>query len=360
MDSDPNYQNNLNGRGNPDNGAVNRQNNANDVVSPDNGSGNARDTETFTGFTRVAPNETRRRQLQNMAQKEEADFQKYRESLKPVTIDEPPELLGGGVSLAEARRRQQTQLDQSRIQKRMKKMELDRRRRAEEEEENQRLKDEQRQKAEQYERRSKQQEQKRSQQLRQEHCRVTETFLQKLQGEGSSPASSSSGSQTHALHGGGEENEWWRGPESSGLHLKKKEQTLPVPRGQTLQDDPRVRAMGSGQEQADHRKLNSAFLDRLENRGRADDALAFRDSESWESQRPEPPQCSVAHTTPDAPQSDAEWPELAADLEAEFDWAVQKLKVTFPECNRRFLEDILNQCDGDCQQAAALLHETMS
>jgi hypothetical protein len=25
-------------------------------------------------------------------------------------------------------------------------------------------------------------------------------------------------------HGGGEENEWWRGPESSGLHLKKKEQ----------------------------------------------------------------------------------------------------------------------------------------
>ncbi|CAL8342012.1 unnamed protein product [Boreogadus saida] len=352
MDSDPNYQNNLNGRGNPDNGAVNRQNNTNDVVSPDNGSGNARDTETFTGFTRVAPNETRRLQLQNMAQKEEADFQKYRESLKPVTIDEPPELLGGGVSLAEARRRQQTQLDQSRIQKRMKKMELDSRRRAEEEEENQRLKDEQRQKAEQYERRSKQQEQKRSQQLRQEHCRVTETFLQKLQGEGSSPASSSSGSQTHALHGGGEENEWWRGPESPGLHLKKKEQTL--------QDDPRVRAMGSGQEQADHRKLNSAFLDRLENRGRADDALAFRDSESWESQRSEPPQCSVAHTAPDPPQSDAEWPELAADLEAEFDWAVQKLKVTFPECNRRFLEDILNQCDGDCQQAAALLHETMS
>ena len=29
-----------------------------------------------------------------VAQKEEADFQKYRESLKLVTIDEPPELLG--------------------------------------------------------------------------------------------------------------------------------------------------------------------------------------------------------------------------------------------------------------------------
>ena len=42
------------------------------------------------------------------------------------------------------------------------------------------------------------------------------------------------------------------------------------------------------------------------------------------------------------------------------DWAVQKLEVTFPECNRRFLEDILNQCNGDCQKAAALLHETMS
>ena len=46
MDSDPNYQNNLNGRRNPDNGAVNPLNNTNDVVSPDNASENARDTET--------------------------------------------------------------------------------------------------------------------------------------------------------------------------------------------------------------------------------------------------------------------------------------------------------------------------
>ncbi|CAL8266657.1 unnamed protein product [Lota lota] len=358
MDSDPNYEDNLNGRRNPDNGAANRQNN--DVVSPDNASGIAQETDTFTGFTRVAPNETRRRQLQMIAQKEEEDYQKFRESLRVVHIDEPPELLGGGVSLAEVRRRQQTQLDQSRIQKRLKKVDMDRRRRAEEEEENQRLKDEQREKAELHEQRTKQQEQKRSQQLRPEQLRVTESFLQKLQREGSSPASSNSRSQSHSLHGGGEENEGRRGAEISSLHLKKKEQTLPVPRGQTLQDDPRERDVGSGREQANHRMLNSAFLDRLEGRGRAGDAFAFRDSENWESQRSEPPQCSIAHPTPDPPQSDAEWPELAKDMEAEFEWAVKKLEVTFPECNQRFLEDILNQCNGDWQQAATLLHETMS
>ena len=45
MDSDRNYQNNLNGRRNPGNGAVNPQTNTNEVVSSDNTSGNARDTE---------------------------------------------------------------------------------------------------------------------------------------------------------------------------------------------------------------------------------------------------------------------------------------------------------------------------
>ncbi|CAL8321282.1 unnamed protein product [Merluccius merluccius] len=306
MASDPGYQDNLNGRSNP---AVRPP----EKTNPEPADGNANSTNIFTGFTMVAPNETRRRELQTIAQKGEDDLQRLRGSLRAAVIDEPPETL----------ERQQE--------------------------------------------RARQQEEKRSQQLRLEHLRAAaegcflsrHTVAVELRStEAPRRLGAPEPHDDYFNHGRREESEWWSGVESSGPHLNS-EQTLPVPRGQTLQDDPREREVGPGQEQAHHRITNSAFLDRLEARGRPSDASSFRDAEGCESGRSQSPQRPVAHPTPDPPQDDAGWSELATELQSHNEWAVTKLEVRFPEVCRRFLEDILTQCDGDWQQAAALLSETL-
>ncbi|KAJ3591573.1 hypothetical protein NHX12_006706 [Muraenolepis orangiensis] len=330
MEPDQNQGAHLDGR--RDTGGVNNNNNnklpeTNTVESPD-ASGNSQQTN-FPGFTMIPPHEARRRQVLMVAQRGEEDLQKLKESRKAAPIDEPPERLGGRGSLDEARRKQQAQLGQARLQKRLQKKDLDMRSRTEEQEENQRMKDEQREKAKQLEENTKQRAQRRSQALREDHVRATETFLQNLQHQDSLPAS---------LPRGGEERERWRGAESSGLHLKKRQQTLPVPQGQTLQDDPREREMGSGREQADHKMpLNSAFLDGLVGR-------------------------PVTHVAKDPPQDRARWPESPKEPkpDAELELVVTNLELLFPECSRRFLEDIVLQCDGDAEQASDLLSQTLS
>ena len=48
------------------------------------------------------------------------------------------------------------------------------------------------------------------------------------------------------------------------------------------------------------------------------------------------------------------------DPEPDYDWALMKLMTNFPDCSRVFLEDILDQCGGDYDQAYALLVWTCS
>ncbi|XP_041662699.1 epithelial-stromal interaction protein 1 isoform X2 [Cheilinus undulatus] len=106
----------------------------------------ARQPQHTDGFTMIPPNESRRSKLNMMAQKEEESFQRWKEANRPASVHINPEKLGGDMSFAEAREKQMAGLRGSKLQKKMKKEELDRRRRQEEEEALQRMKAVQREK----------------------------------------------------------------------------------------------------------------------------------------------------------------------------------------------------------------------
>uniref|UniRef100_A0A3Q1GVT4 Uncharacterized protein n=1 Tax=Acanthochromis polyacanthus TaxID=80966 RepID=A0A3Q1GVT4_9TELE len=94
------------------------------------------------GYTVIQPNEARRSQIKT---KEEA-FQRWKEANRPPPVHLNPERLGGHVSESEARQKQLVNLRCSKLQKKLKKEELDRKKRQEEEEKLQKMKDEQREK----------------------------------------------------------------------------------------------------------------------------------------------------------------------------------------------------------------------
>ncbi|KAK6315223.1 hypothetical protein J4Q44_G00147520 [Coregonus suidteri] len=81
-----------------------------------------------------------------MVQKEEEDLQRWKEVNRPGPVQIAPEKLGGAVSLAEARERQLMELRQAKLQKQLRKEEMDRQRRQAEENEYERMKAKQREK----------------------------------------------------------------------------------------------------------------------------------------------------------------------------------------------------------------------
>ncbi|MEQ2308174.1 hypothetical protein AMECASPLE_025471 [Ameca splendens] len=123
-------------------------------------------------FTMIPPNQSRRSEIKAVAQKEEEELQRWKETHKPPPLQLNPERLGGGdVTLAEARQRQFTDLKCFKIQKKLKKEDMDKKRRQEEEEELQKMKAKQREKSEYLKKMREQEDEKRREQLHQDHIR---------------------------------------------------------------------------------------------------------------------------------------------------------------------------------------------
>ncbi|KAM7380216.1 hypothetical protein PAMP_003529 [Pampus punctatissimus] len=285
------------------------------------------------GFTVIPPNEARRSKITTMAQKEEEAFQRWKESNRVSSVHLDPERLGGNVTLAEARERQFINLRCSKLQKKLKQEELDKRRRQEEEEKQQRMKAEQREKTERLEERRQQEEQKRREQLRQDHFRTTDNFLQRFERRAPGPLASSSATRT-----------------SSGSEAVESKQRQKPQRSEI-------------EVQQEHRRVNSAFLDKLEGRGRGSEQEPKRETERFNSAseefRHQPSntpgqQLPLTHLRPDPERHCSGWAE-EADPDPDYEWALMKLMSNFPDCSRVFLEDILNQCNGDYQQAYTIL-----
>ncbi|XP_056145947.1 epithelial-stromal interaction protein 1 [Lampris incognitus] len=313
---------------------------------PDSGQANPKTQDKSVGYTMIAPNNHRWSNLKSKAQKEEEDLQRWREAHRATPVHLTPERLGGNVSMDRAREKQLIDLRQSKLQKRLKKEEMDRRRRQEEEEELQKMKAVQREKAERLEERRRQQEQRRSEQFRQDQLRVTESFLQRLELTGQAPTAS-----THM-------SAW-----SEALGEKQRERE----------------EVSERELQLDHRRVNSAFLDKLEARRaeveREEVGEGTHPSSTYEDFRCQSDQSSE---TPDPfirmkPDTDERFPGwmheaedglgssaqlFGGDPEPDYEWALMKLESRFPECSRVFLEDILIQCNGDYQQAYTLLSDT--
>ncbi|XP_034741788.1 epithelial-stromal interaction protein 1 [Etheostoma cragini] len=304
-----------------------------DRDAPD-GSGNPpatdRQPQYSGGFTVIPPNESRRNNIRMIAQKEEEALQRWREENKPPPVH-VKERLGGNATLAAARDRQLAELRSAKLQKKLKKEEFDRRKRQEEEEELQKMKDEQREKAERLQKKRQQEEQRRREQLSQDHTRRTEKFLQRFESTDPRPLASSSATLTSSR---------------SEAVESKQEST-------------------SGRDvQLEHRRVNSAFLDKLEGRGSEKET---KEEAVWEVERPfmstneDTPrnQLPVVHLNPDPEQGYYDWTDEAGP-EPDVDWALMRLMSSYPDFSKVFLEDILDQCNSDYDQAYTLLDCTLN
>ncbi|XP_022595996.1 epithelial-stromal interaction protein 1 [Seriola dumerili] len=303
--------------------------------APDSGNPPATDRrpQYSGGFTVIPPNESRRSKMQMMAQKEEEELQKWKETNRVSSVHVNPQRLGGDVTLAEARQKQLTDLRCSKLQKKLRQEEQDRRRREEEEANLQRKKAEQRQKAERLEERSRQEEQSRREQFRQDHLRAKASFLQRFERSAPRPLASSSATHTSSR--------------TEAVEIKQEKSEREV--------------------QLDHRRVNSVFLDKLEARGGGSETETKRERGVQEAERPRSAsehlrhqpstttgQVPLAHLKPDPEQSCPGWTQ-EADPEPDYNWSLMKLMNSFPDYNKAFLEDILDQCNGDYEQAYTLL-----
>ncbi|KAK7882316.1 hypothetical protein WMY93_028490 [Mugilogobius chulae] len=214
-----------------------------------------------------------------------------------------PERLGGSVTIAEAREQQCLNQRNSKLQKRLKIEEEKKRKKEEEERENQKFKDQQRQKAEQQERRRKHEDDRRREQFAPDHHRLNDRFLQQM-------------SSRNAPLGIAE----------------------PTPNTSVT---PKVK-MSLKEQELEHKRTNTAFLDKLERQMKTEMNICGESSSP--SQSPPEPLCS-GRTAGDGE------PNTASD----FEWALMKLMTKFPDFNKDALEDILNQCSGDYEQAYELL-----
>ncbi|XP_019963140.2 epithelial-stromal interaction protein 1 isoform X1 [Paralichthys olivaceus] len=286
-------------------------------------------------FTMFPPNETRRSQIQMVAQRGEEMLQRQREAQRVPYVQVTPETLGGNATLAEVRQKQQMDLRCSKVQKRMKQKELDERKRKEEEEKQQKMKEEQREKAERQAKREEQEQQRRKQQLEQDHLRKKDSFLQRFERTAPDPLSSSGATHTSSRIEAAESR---RGKSVRGVQL-------------------------------DHKRVNCAFLDKLQGLGVGSEGETEREGvqeAEWPSaasndlkHKPSPStgqQLPPAHLKPDPEHS---WTQ-EAELDPDHDWDLMKLMNRFPDCSQVFLQDILLQCNGDFEEALTLLTCTFS
>ncbi|XP_030614182.1 epithelial-stromal interaction protein 1 [Archocentrus centrarchus] len=298
----------------------------------------ARQPRYSDGYTMIPPNESKRSEIKTMAQKEEEALNRWKETQRVSSVHLNPERLGGDVTLVEVRQRQQTELYSTKLQKKIKKAEDDKRRKQEEEEKLQEKKNIQRKKAELLDERKHREYQRRREELEPDRLRTQESFLQMLERTAPNSSASISAMQTSS-----------RSTDVESKQTKEPKSLREV--------------------QLEHKRVNAAFLDKLEHQGRGSETepkigsaqeaecshLAAEDFR----QQATTGQVPLSHLKPD-PEQSCSGSTQEADPEAEYDWALMKLINRFPDCNKSFLEDILMQCNKDYEEAYTLLISTFS
>uniref|UniRef100_A0A8C1KJZ3 Epithelial stromal interaction 1 n=1 Tax=Cyprinus carpio TaxID=7962 RepID=A0A8C1KJZ3_CYPCA len=305
------------------------------------------------GYTKIPPNESRWSKLQRIAKEEEENLRRWKEENRPGPIQLTPERLGGAVSLAEVRQRQQDESRLSKLRKKLQKEEMDKKKRQAEEEENEKMKAMQREKADKLEMMKKQDEEQRQNLYQHDKQRKREEFLQRIE-RSSTTVSMAAGNSIPAsswakCH---EYREARREEENADLLKKKEEQRRKaeiLEEQQKQQEEDRKRRTG-----ADHRRLNMAFLDRLE--ASSSSRVPKPVNQTTESSNvcldDDKPQDSALSTVPNPSQVHT---DSAEEDDHDHMWTLIKLQNRFPYYERDMLEEIVKQCNGNYQQAYELL-----
>ncbi|XP_053521423.1 epithelial-stromal interaction protein 1 isoform X4 [Artibeus jamaicensis] len=216
-------------------------------------------------YTLIAPNENRRSQIQRIAEKELENLAKWKEQHRAKPVHLMPVRLGGSKSEAEVRQKQQLQLMQSKYQQKLKKEEAVRIKKEAEEAEIQKMKAIQREKSEKLEVKKRFQENLRRETFREHQQYKTAEFLSRLETEWPNR------SICQTAHHNPQSSPWAKSQvykdslkeeENRKLQKMKEEQHQKselLEFKQQQQEKERTR-----NHQAAHRRVNNAFLDRLQ------------------------------------------------------------------------------------------------
>ncbi|KAM6418935.1 epithelial-stromal interaction protein 1 isoform 2-T2 [Pluvialis apricaria] len=222
-------------------------------------------------YVLITPNETRRSQLQQIAKKELNDLQRWKEEHRPGPIKLVPQRLGGKESEAQARQNQQMMLTQSKYHQKHKREEYVKAKKAAEEAEILKKKAIQREKAERLEVKKRQQEMQRREMFHEDQYCKTNELLNRL--DLGLPKSDS----CQIANRGPESTSWFRSHtykqalregENRKLEEMKQEQRRKAELmefKQKQEEEARTRA-----HQNEQRRVNNAFLDRLQNKTQPD------------------------------------------------------------------------------------------
>uniref|UniRef100_A0A4X1VGZ9 Epithelial stromal interaction 1 n=1 Tax=Sus scrofa TaxID=9823 RepID=A0A4X1VGZ9_PIG len=219
----------------------------------------------FTGaYTLITPTEKRRSELQRMATKELEDLERWKEQQRAKPIHLEPRRLGGSQSEAEVRQRQQLQLIQSKYQKKLKREEQIRLKKEAEEAEIQKMKVIQREKSNKLEEKKRHQEELRREAFREHRQYKTTEFLRRINTElpprstcpeALGDSQSSAWARSRAYMDSRKEEENQKLQKMKVQHQKS--ELLEFKRQQ--QEEERIKT-----HQAERRRVNNAFLDRLQ------------------------------------------------------------------------------------------------
>ncbi|XP_055397968.1 epithelial-stromal interaction protein 1 isoform X4 [Bubalus kerabau] len=216
-------------------------------------------------YTLVAPNEKRRNEIQQMAAKELEELERWKKQQREKSINLPPMMLGGSQSEAEVRQRQQLQLIQSKYQKKLKREECVRIKKEAEEAEVQKMRAAQREKSNKLEEKKRLQENLRRETFREHQQYKTAEFLRRFEADlphrGACPVAGDD-PQPSAWARRQAYMDTLKEEENKKLQKIKEEQHQ---KGELLefkrqqQEEERTKS-----HQAEHRRVNNAFLDRLQ------------------------------------------------------------------------------------------------
>ncbi|KAM9021956.1 epithelial-stromal interaction protein 1 isoform 1-T2 [Ara ararauna] len=231
-------------------------------------SGYQQQQEQYVGpYVLITPNKTRRNQLQQIAKKELDDLERWKEEQRQRPINLAPQRLGGKESEAQVRQNQQMMLMQSKYQQKQKRKEHIKAKKEAEEAEILKKKALQREKAERLEVKKRQQEMQRREMFLEDQYHKTNEFLNRL--DLGLPKSDSCQIANH----GTESTAWMRShtykqalreDETRRLEEMKQEQQRKAELmefKQKQEEEDRMRAR-----QDEQRRVNNAFLDRLQNK----------------------------------------------------------------------------------------------
>ncbi|KAJ8253371.1 hypothetical protein GJAV_G00212190 [Gymnothorax javanicus] len=320
---------------------------------------NSRQPQYRGSYTMIPPVESRRAQMQRMAQQEEQDLQRWKEEHRPGPINLPPTQIGGALTMTEARQKLILQSGNYKLQKKLKQEAMERQRREQEEEQNQLKKAMQRDKAMKLTEKRRQEDQQRKLQFEPDRLEKTEQLSQRIKEKSSSaPTATSITPPASSWTRGREYREAQRQQESAAFREMKEAQR----QKSELQEAKQLKMEEKRQREivSDHRRVNSAFLDRLQgvtNHAReAERPLPTpEDSDAQHPLGPESAPGAPLSVEPSGPTVTPGLAESAEEDDCDTDWVVMKLVNQFPFYERELLADIVDQCGGDYEQAYELL-----